>query len=70
MSLCGAILGHGNLVYHGAGWQEGGLTVSYEKLILDVEMLQMMIEFLKPIVVRLAPFPTPPSSKLGGRRII
>jgi len=51
MSLWGAILGHGNLVYHAAGWQEGGLTASYEKLILDVEMLQLMMEFLKPIVV-------------------
>ena len=51
MALWGAILGHGNLVYHAAGWQEGGLTASFEKFILDVEMLQMMIEFLKPIVV-------------------
>jgi trimethylamine---corrinoid protein Co-methyltransferase len=51
MSLWGAILGHGNLVYHAAGWQEGGLTASFEKLVLDVEMLQMMTEFLKPIVV-------------------
>lgn len=51
MSLWGAILGHGNLVYHAAGWQEGGLTASYEKLVLDVEMLQLMAEFLKPVVV-------------------
>jgi trimethylamine---corrinoid protein Co-methyltransferase len=51
MSLWGAVLGHGNLVYHAAGWQEGGLTASFEKFVLDVEMLQMMIEFLKPIVV-------------------
>jgi trimethylamine--corrinoid protein Co-methyltransferase len=51
MSLWGAVLGHGNLIYHAAGWQEGGLTASYEKLIMDVEMLQMMAEFLKPIVV-------------------
>jgi trimethylamine---corrinoid protein Co-methyltransferase len=51
MSLWGAILGHGNLVYHAAGWQEGGLTASFEKLVLDVEMLQLMIEFLRPIVV-------------------
>ena len=51
MSLWGAILGHGNLVYHAAGWLEGGLTASFEKLVLDVEMLQHMIEFLKPIVV-------------------
>jgi trimethylamine--corrinoid protein Co-methyltransferase len=51
MSLWGAILGHGNLIYHAAGWQEGGLTASYEKLVLDVEMLQLMAEFLKPIIV-------------------
>ncbi len=51
MSLWGAVLGHGNLVYHAAGWQEGGLTASFEKLVLDVEMLQLMMEFLKPIVV-------------------
>jgi trimethylamine--corrinoid protein Co-methyltransferase len=51
MSLWGAILGHGNLIYHAAGWQEGGLTASFEKLVLDVEMLQMMIEFLRPISV-------------------
>jgi trimethylamine--corrinoid protein Co-methyltransferase len=51
MSLWGAILGHGNLIYHAAGWQEGGLTASFEKLVLDVEMLQLMMEFLKPIAV-------------------
>ncbi len=51
MSLWGAVLGHANLVYHAAGWQEGGLTASYEKLVLDVEMLQMMIEFLRPPIV-------------------
>ena len=51
MSLWGAILGHGNLIYHAAGWQEGGLTASFEKLVLDVEMLQLMVEFLRPIVV-------------------
>ncbi len=49
MSLWGAILGRANLVYHAAGWQEGGLTASFEKLVLDVEMLQMMIELLRPI---------------------
>ncbi len=51
MSLWGAVLGHGNLIYHAAGWQEGGLTASFEKFVLDVEMLQAMMEFLKPIVV-------------------
>jgi len=51
MSLWGAVLGGGNLVYHAAGWQEGGLTASFEKFILDVEMLQMMMAFLEPLVV-------------------
>ncbi|AZO76072.1 MAG: methyltransferase [Mesorhizobium sp.] len=51
MALWGAVLGHGNLVYHAAGWQEGGLTASFEKLIIDVEMMQHMMEFLRPIVV-------------------
>ena len=51
MSLWGAVLGGGNLVYHAAGWQEGGLTASFEKFVLDVEMLQMMMAFLEPMVV-------------------
>lgn len=51
MALWGAVLGGGNLVYHAAGWQEGGLTASYEKFIIDVELIQHMMEFLKPIVV-------------------
>jgi trimethylamine--corrinoid protein Co-methyltransferase len=49
MALWGAVLGHANLVYHAAGWQEGGLTASYEKLVMDVEMLQHMVAFLEPI---------------------
>jgi trimethylamine---corrinoid protein Co-methyltransferase len=42
MSLWPAILAHTNFVYQGAGWVEGGLTTSYEKLIIDVECLAMM----------------------------
>jgi trimethylamine--corrinoid protein Co-methyltransferase len=48
MSLWGSVMGHANLVYHGAGWMEGGLTASFEKLVLDVEMMQMMAETIKP----------------------
>lgn len=51
MSLWGAIMGGANLVYHAAGWLEGGLTAGFEKLIVDAEMLQMMAEFLHPIPV-------------------
>ena len=49
MATWGAVIGGANLIYHAAGWLEGGLTASYEKLILDVEILQNMIEFLRPI---------------------
>jgi len=51
MSLWGSIMGHANLVNHAAGWLEGGLTASFEKLIIDAEMLQMMAEFMRPIEV-------------------
>jgi trimethylamine--corrinoid protein Co-methyltransferase len=51
MALWSAVLGHGNLVYHAAGWQEGGLTASFEKLVIVVEMIQHMMAFLEPIPV-------------------
>lgn len=51
MSLWGAINGHANLVNHAAGWLEGGLTASFEKLLVDAEMLQMMAEYMRPIQV-------------------
>lgn len=51
MSLWGAITGHANIIVHAAGWLEGGLTASFEKLIVDAEMLQMMAEYLQPIEV-------------------
>ncbi len=51
MALWACTLGHANLQYHAAGWLEGGLCASFEKLVLDVEMIQHMISFLEPIVV-------------------
>ena len=49
MSVWGAVMGHANLLHQGAGWLEGGLCASFEKMVLDAELLQMMSEFLKPI---------------------
>ncbi|MEQ8921487.1 MAG: trimethylamine methyltransferase family protein [Marinovum algicola] len=51
MALWGCALGHANLFYHAAGWLEGGLCASFEKVVMDVEMLQHMIAFLAPIEV-------------------
>jgi trimethylamine--corrinoid protein Co-methyltransferase len=50
-SLWGAIMGGGNLIVHAAGWMEGGLTASYEKFAIDVDLLQMVEEFLRPVIV-------------------
>ncbi len=51
MSIWGAVMGHANLVMHAAGWIEGGLTASFEKVVVDVEILQGMAEFLQPIAM-------------------
>ena len=51
MSLWGAVMGGANLVNHAAGWLEGGLTASFEKMLIDAEMLQMVAEWLAPIEV-------------------
>ena len=39
------------MVWHGHGWLEGGLTASFEKMVLDAEMIQMMAECLKPLEI-------------------
>ena len=54
MALWGAVMGHGNLIYHAAGWLEGGLVASFEKLIIDCEMLQQMSAMLQPFKIDMA----------------
>ena len=51
MSLWPVVLSHTNLMMHAAGWLEGGLVASFEKAVLDAEMLQHMSEFLQPLPV-------------------
>jgi len=51
MSIWGAVLGGASLLYQGAGWLEGGLTASFEKLILDAELLQQMARLLEPLKI-------------------
>ncbi|WP_085906932.1 trimethylamine methyltransferase family protein [Kiloniella majae] len=48
MSIWSAVMGQANMLMHGAGWIEGGLCASFEKVIIDAEMLQMMTKFLQP----------------------
>ena len=51
MSTWTAIMSHANLIYHGLGWLEGGLTASFEKFIIDAEIMQHMAEFLRPVEI-------------------
>jgi trimethylamine--corrinoid protein Co-methyltransferase len=48
-ALWGAIMGGANLVMHGAGWMEGGLHASYEKMVIDADLLNMVSTFLAPL---------------------
>ncbi|MEM1389139.1 MAG: trimethylamine methyltransferase family protein [Pseudomonadota bacterium] len=49
MSAWSAVLAGASVVVHGAGWLEGGLTLSYEKMITDIEMLQIFAELCRPV---------------------
>jgi trimethylamine--corrinoid protein Co-methyltransferase len=48
-SLWAAISSGTNVVYHAAGWLEGGLCASYEKFIMDCDTLQQLIWYMKPV---------------------
>src|SRR5215469_7566048 len=48
-SLQAAILSHSHLINHAAGWLEGGLSASLEKIIVDAELLRNWAEMLKPV---------------------
>ncbi len=50
-SLWACVSGRVNIVYHAAGWLEGGLCASYEKFVMDCETLQQMIHYLRPVEV-------------------
>ncbi|MCU0504737.1 MAG: trimethylamine methyltransferase family protein [Chloroflexi bacterium] len=43
------VLGGANFVLHAAGWLEGGLTMGYEKLILDADQCGMMAVFVNGV---------------------
>ena len=48
-SLQAAILSHSHLINHAAGWLEGGLAASLEKIIVDAELLRNWAQILKPV---------------------
>lgn len=47
-SLWSSVQAGVNLVYHAAGWLEGGLIASYEKFVIDCEVLQQFQRYFEP----------------------
>jgi trimethylamine--corrinoid protein Co-methyltransferase len=50
-SIWGAVSGNSNFTMHGAGWMEGGLHASFEKMVLDADLLHMTSAALDPLVI-------------------
>ena len=51
MTLLPTFLTGTNFVMHAAGWLEGGLVSSYEKFIIDVELLRMLKHEFTPLEI-------------------
>ena len=50
-SLWACSTARANIVYHAAGWLEGGLCASFEKFVIDCEMLQQLAYYHRPVGV-------------------
>jgi trimethylamine--corrinoid protein Co-methyltransferase len=48
-SLWASVMSHSHLINHAAGWLEGGLSASFEKVVIDAEMLRAWAAMLKPV---------------------
>ncbi len=49
-SLWAAVQSRTNMVYHAAGWLEGGLIASPEKFVMDCELLQQIQRYCDPAI--------------------
>ncbi|MDJ0945944.1 MAG: trimethylamine methyltransferase family protein [Kiloniellales bacterium] len=50
-SMMPAILAGANFILHSAGWLEGGLSMGYEKFVLDCDRLGMLHVFMKGLAL-------------------
>jgi trimethylamine--corrinoid protein Co-methyltransferase len=64
-SLWGVINGGVNFIMHGAGWMEGGLHASLDKMILDADLLQMVSAILDPLQVDATTMPIDTIAEVG-----
>jgi len=54
-SLWAAVQSGTNVVYHAAGWLEGGLIASPEKFIMDCDVLQQIQRYMEPATYATTP---------------
>ncbi|QHQ33977.1 trimethylamine methyltransferase family protein [Algicella marina] len=54
-SMWAAVQSGVNLVYHAAGWLEGGLIASYEKFVMDCEVIQQFQRYFDPVLTDTSP---------------
>jgi trimethylamine--corrinoid protein Co-methyltransferase len=54
-SLWSAVQAGAHMVYHAAGWLEGGLIASPEKFIMDCEILQQIQRYMDPVLTATGP---------------
>ena len=54
-SLWAAVQSGTHMVYHAAGWLEGGLIASPEKFIMDCEVLQQIQRYMDPVICATGP---------------
>ena len=60
-------MGGANIVFHGAGWMEGGLHASPEKMVIDADLIQMVATFLQPLVIDDATMAVEAIAEVGPR---
>jgi trimethylamine---corrinoid protein Co-methyltransferase len=46
-----AFLSGANVVMHAAGWLESGLVSCFEKYVVDIEILRMLLQTFKPVEI-------------------
>src|SRR5436190_6345762 len=51
MTMLPTFLAGANWVMHSAGWLEGGLVSSYEKFVIDIELLRMLRHEFQPLEI-------------------
>ena len=54
-SLWAAVQSGSNMVYHAAGWLEGGLIASPEKFVMDCEVIQQIQRYMEPQITATTP---------------